>query len=123
MARNLGIVSVMLGIAFASAGLIPGRLMPLAYIAKVTTTTLASGLLFADALPHFLGVETVHTTIASRRITSAALWQDPELPVLIASQLAFRLLSLVPLLCIAAILARVRFTAPKDQSMDVVTPA
>ncbi len=105
----LGIVSILSGAAFATAGLIPGRMLPLTYIAKVSATSLASGLLFADALPRYLGIETLHTTIASHRMAAAALWGSSEFPALVARQVAFRLLSLGLLLGVAAILARVRF--------------
>lgn len=114
----LGVLSILSATAFASAGLVPSRQMPLEYIAKVAATTLAGGLLFADALPRYLGIETLHTTIASRRMAAAALWGSSELPTLVARQLAFRLLSFGLLLGVAAILARVRFgdaTARGDQ--------
>ena len=115
----LGIVSILSGAAFATAGLIPGKMLPLTYIAKVSATSLASGLLFADALPRYLGIETLHTTIASHRMAAAALRGSSELPALVARQLAFRLLSFGLLLGVAAILARVRFcdaAARGDQS-------
>lgn len=109
LAGFLGALSIVSAVAFASAGLIPGKLLPLVYVAKVAATSLASGLLFADALPRYLGIETVHTTIASHRMAAAALRGSSELPALVARQLAFRLLSFGLLLGLAAILARVRF--------------
>lgn len=108
----LGVVSIMSGVAFASAGLIPGRELPLAYVAKVAATTLAGGLFFSDALPYLLGIETLHTAIAWHRIPAADLWRDPGLPALVVRQVAFRLMSLLLLLGVAAILARVRFSGP-----------
>jgi hypothetical protein len=105
----LGILAILSSVAFASSGLIPSQVLPALYIAKVATTTMASGLLFADGLPRLMGIQTLHLAIAGQQIPTANIWENPDLPALVARQFVFRLISLAFLLAAAVVLVRVRF--------------
>jgi hypothetical protein len=119
---RLGVLSVLSSVAFASSGLIPSGELATIYIVKVAVTTLASGLLFADFLPRVMEIETLHTAIASRKISGIDLWGHPDLAVLMLRQLAFRLVSLGLFLAIAAVLARVRFADAAAPGKKAVAP-
>lgn len=105
----LGLLSLLSGISFASAGLVPGGVLPVIYVVKVAATTMAGGLFFADALPRMLGVETVHTVIASQQISAAKIWVQPDLPILIVRQFCFRIVGFGLFLGMVAIFSRMRF--------------
>lgn len=106
---GLGVASMLSGLAFAAAGLVPGRVLPLGYVWKVTASTWAGGLLFADALPRYLGLETLHTALASGSNASQLL-ADPSLGRLLLAQAVFRAVSLAAALVLFAALAGARFT-------------
>ena len=120
LGSRLGALSFLSSVAFASSGLIPSSELPAVYVVKVAATTLASGLLFADLLPHMMGIETLHTAIASHKISGIDLWGHPDLAALVVRQLAFRMVSLGLFLAVATVLVRVRFSSAAARGKAVV---